>query len=198
MTATVSANVIITTACNRHCPSCCYQHLLASRPGHHREPADIVEEVRLLASVPQVCLLGGEPTLHPALHEVLAAVRQVRPSPSVVLVTNGARVCTLPRPTLSLVDRVWLTAFPGVPVEAIREYCPVPVDVHAADHEDFGGGPQPCDRLLTTVSVLDGRVYPCCVACGVADAQSAELRVGWETVIAEVPPPCAHCVFGRA
>ena len=46
-----------------------------------------------------------------------------------------------------------------------------------------------------TVSVVNGRMYPCCVAPGIKGAQSIEVSPTWREDIQDVPFPCDACRF---
>jgi hypothetical protein len=92
------------------------------------------------------------------------------------LVTNGARLAEQ-QEYLQYVDGVQVT-------------------VDDSGHVNYGGGVNPCFRIHCTVGVREGRMYPCCVACGVVEAASTDLSPGWESRILLVEAPCERCVFG--
>lgn len=172
-------------------------------------PADISRDVAALGDVGTVFLTGGEPTLHPQFPAMAEAARAARGSGKLTLITNGARLVRHAEAT-RFFDNIRMSVFdescdagepttPGI-VEAFREVCPpnVSFEPSIVPHYRTAGGPNPCDRLDNTISTMDGRVYACCVASGIAGAASTELTPGWEERLLNIDVPCERCVFGEA
>jgi cyclic pyranopterin phosphate synthase len=98
---TRSLEVHIVDHCNLRCHACC--SLSPYLPKWFIDPADLERDLRLACSAlaPQYLkLVGGEPSLHPALDECLAVARRVLIAPVVSVTTNGF---LLPRAS----DRFW-------------------------------------------------------------------------------------------
>jgi hypothetical protein len=136
----------------------------------------IAEEIAVLGDVGVVYLLGGEPTLHPRFDDLARMARSVRGSGLLMLATNGSGL--------------------GNVRKSIKYFDDMLINPSDKSHIDLGGGEIPCGRIMGTVSVHEGRVYPCCVACGIADCESINLSPGWERRILDVEAPCERCVFG--
>jgi hypothetical protein len=203
------ANVTIMTPCDRRCPRCCCRDVVTAR-GQIFSPEEIARDVLALGDVPHVLLTGGEPTLHPRFDEVVLRARIARGERRLILNTNGARVLEHLN-SIVLFDELRLSVFTDrsntgdertdlALVQAIRDALAGEVEVLANEtiHEDTGGGLNACERIENTISTMDGRVYACCVASGIAGAASTKLTAGWEERLAAVPAPCASCVFGKA
>jgi len=172
----LTANIVVTTVCNKRCPNCCYAGIVRDGNPRHLSPERIADEVRLVGDVAIVYLLGGEITMHPEFERLLTLARSARGRGKLMISTNGFRLREFEK-QLWRIDGSMVTT-------------------SDRDHVDCGGGPRPCYRIRSTVGVREGRVYPCCVACGISDAPSTELSDGWERRVLEVEAPCERCVFG--
>lgn len=98
---TRSLEVHIVDHCNLRCHACC--SLSPVLPRWFIDPADLERDLRLArgALSPQYLkLVGGEPSLHPALDDCLAVARRAAIAPVVSVTTNGF---LLPRAS----DRFW-------------------------------------------------------------------------------------------
>jgi hypothetical protein len=211
--ANVIVDVMVTTVCDRRCPLCCVKDILGSR---HVSAASVAKDVAALGDVGAVVLTGGEPTLHPDLGGVVAGAVEARAHVTpfgrymrrdVNLITNGARLVESVG-LLGGIHAVYLSVFgkgsgagePTDPGLAARFGAVRPEGMsfvpRVTVHRRGAGGNQPCGRHWRTLSVLDGKVFPCCVACGVTGASSTELSPGWEERVLDLVPPCGACVFG--
>lgn len=194
----LSVNIVITTACNRYCASCCYKGIVRKDNARHFLAEDVAATVIAVGDVGIVYLLGGEPTLHPDFENVMKEARNARGAQTLRLVTNGARLVQHAAAT-KYVDRVILSLLgDAAGFKICKEFeriKPASVDLERkfTVHYDLGGGATPCSNLYNTVSVLDSKVYPCCVACGIAGAQSTPLQVGWEQALLAIEAPCEKC-----
>lgn len=199
-------NVMVTTACDRDCPDCCEGDVVLRAKGRIFSPESIAADVAALGDIGTVTLTGGEPTLHPKFEEVARLARAARGSKFLRLISNGAKL-EKHAAALKYFDRVDMSVFTdesnaGTPTD------PTIVDrVRAAKPDtDFrsyvvihskSSGKMACGREKNSVSTMDGRVYGCCVANGIAGAESTELSPGWEGRLGDVPLPCDRCVFGQ-
>jgi len=98
---TRSLEVHIVDHCNLRCHACC--SLSPHLPKWFIDPADLERDLQLAKGALEprfLKLVGGEPTLHPALDECLAIARRVAIAPVVSVTTNGF---LLPRAS----DRFW-------------------------------------------------------------------------------------------
>lgn len=84
-------NICITNKCNRNCKFC-FEGAFKQGP-EQQMTVDDVRRVCTFARIsqmrtPAVCVLGGEPTLHPDLPQMVAAIRQQNPTANIQLLTN--------------------------------------------------------------------------------------------------------------
>src|ERR1044071_130474 len=87
---TRSLEVHIVDHCNLKCWGCC--SLSPLLPRWCIDPADLEEDLqkaRRVVSPHYLKLVGGEPTLHPAIDDCLAIARRVAIAPIVSVTTNG-------------------------------------------------------------------------------------------------------------
>lgn len=205
------ANVTILTPCDRRCPHCCCGDVVyrASGKGKIFSPEDIARDVAALGDVGTVFLTGGEPTIHPEFAAVAEAARRARGSGRLTLITDGSKLVKHAE-AMRFFDNIRMSVFDSTSnagesttvgiVEKFREVCPpgVSFEPSVIIHYRTAGGSKPCERIENTVSTMDGRVYPCCVASGISGALSTELTEGWESRLLGVDVPCSACVFGEA
>jgi hypothetical protein len=181
---------------------CCYRDVVHDVAASHFPIEEILADIAQLREVGSVYISGGEPTLHPEIDRIMARAREIRGSSHLGLITNGARLLDVAEAT-KYVDTVRLSIFLDDEVESGvgEKYAGVkPANVELllerVRHHDYGSGPFPCESILNTLSVMRGRIYPCCVAAGIADAQSTPLAEGWEQRLLSVETPCESCVNG--
>lgn len=86
----------ITTVCNYRCASC--SHASPFSEPYWMEPAVAwadLNSLRHFVNFDMICLVGGEPTLHPRLLEFLDLAREVEIAKKVCVVTNGSRLAEM-------------------------------------------------------------------------------------------------------
>ncbi len=83
----------ITDKCNLNCVSCNHFCPLVPKEAEHKSMKQIEKDLRLLSKfrndIEQITILGGEPTLHPNLVEILYLTRKLFPENRLHLTTNG-------------------------------------------------------------------------------------------------------------
>jgi len=196
-----TANIMIATVCNRRCPKCCCADIVHGSPPRFFSAEAIADEVALLDRAEVIYLTGGEPTLHPDFDNVLRLSRKARGEKLLFLMTNGAKLSEKASAT-AFVNRVCISILDGYSKNILKNYLRVKpksviVDPWREPHYATTGGDRPCHRHLTTISVMDGLVYPCCVACGIRGAESTPLTAEWPSLVRYLRPPCGNCVFGQ-
>ena len=87
-------DVDVVDHCNLNC-ACCNHFSPISQPGF-LDPADFERDLALLSNVEAIgeffsaiCLMGGEPLLHPDLAQLVRTTRRYLPRTTIRLVTNG-------------------------------------------------------------------------------------------------------------
>jgi len=93
-TSLITLQVFITNRCNKMCKDCFYE----SRLGHGDMPMTVYmslidDSLKRFPDIGKVILLGGEPTLHPHLPEMLSY--NIQKALKTTIYTNGARLDTL-------------------------------------------------------------------------------------------------------
>lgn len=102
----------ITTTCNYRCVSC--SHASPYSDPYWMSPRTAWADLQLLksyASFDMICLVGGEPTLHPKLLEFLDIAREVEIAPKVCVVTNGSRLDNMPDEFWKKIDILRLSMY---------------------------------------------------------------------------------------
>lgn len=78
--------------CNLNCRGCAHFSPLA--PKSYADPAafdrDLTQLASLFASITKLRLMGGEPLLHPKVHEFILTARKRAPGTNIGVITNGA------------------------------------------------------------------------------------------------------------
>lgn len=179
------------------------------RPPHFVEPESVYDDIVALGPVYEIQITGGEATLHPNFMEIAECARIARGDGRLALYTNGARLIQNRR-ALKFFDQVYMSIYdkrsragaptPKETIDLAHASCRgvVPLQTLRMQHYSRSGGDLPCSRFLETASVLEGRIFPCCVANGVDGAESVPLEPGWEERLIDVPAPCGRCTFAGA
>jgi organic radical activating enzyme len=111
--------VQVSEHCNLACRSCSHLSPIMSR--RFVDPATVLRDFSILTGcyhVERLKLLGGEPLLHPALLEVVEAVRQTGIGDMVCVVTNGVLLPRMREEFWAAVDEVWISSYPGFELSA--------------------------------------------------------------------------------
>jgi hypothetical protein len=196
--------LLITTVCNRSCPRCCYR--IPQRQfgvPRHYDWAYFERAAQFLHGVDTLNVAGGEPTLHPEFDRVAHEFKAMFKPRALVLVTNGvwADVEATGR-LMDCFDQVWVSRErheaerPGgawMRTHLPAKYSPL-VDVHRSMSIPGGGGP--CDRYWMAAYAA-GRLYPCCVGPGLADAATVAPSPAWREELSRLARPCATCAFSQ-
>ncbi|MBU4612515.1 radical SAM protein [Achromobacter sp. GG226] len=99
--------------CNLTCAGCC--SLSPLLPDWYADPAQLARDLALAARVlrPRVFkLVGGEPTLHPALPELIQVVKASGIAPKVSVTTNGLKLADMPEAFWRDVDALTISRYP--------------------------------------------------------------------------------------
>ena len=110
-----AADYNLTEHCNLRCAGCDH-----SSPLLPKKFAEVAEYQRDLATLSQVLhlgelkILGGEPLLHPDLIEFLRGARASGIADEITLVTNGVLLHRCDPVTFELIDKLWVSLYPGV------------------------------------------------------------------------------------
>lgn len=123
-----AAEINLTQHCNLSCAGCNHaSHLL---PKRFVELATVERDLRALAPVllfDELKLVGGEPLLHPELLAILRVARASGVARQLTLVTNGLLLHKMPDEVFWLIDRLWVSRYPGVKVQldlaALQKKC---------------------------------------------------------------------------
>lgn len=83
----------ITDICNLNCASCLHFCPLVPKDAEHKSMEQITKDLTLLSKfkdhIEYISLMGGEPTLHPQLNDILYLTRKLFPNTNLRLFTNG-------------------------------------------------------------------------------------------------------------
>lgn len=84
----------ITDRCNFRCVYCMEPDVQFASSESLLRPAELVRVARVTEGlgVRKIRITGGEPTLHPALTEIIAGVRAAAPSVEIAMITNASRL----------------------------------------------------------------------------------------------------------
>lgn len=108
-----SIGVLAARHCNLSCRACVT--LSPTLPPSFADPDEVFRDLGTLGRVYHARaarVRGGEPLLHPALGEVLAAVRRSGVADRIAVVTNGVLLSQMPGSFWEAVDEVRVSAYP--------------------------------------------------------------------------------------
>jgi len=205
----------ITMEYNQLCPDCCNGMSLSGRVRGRMSPGLVGEVGRMLGPLGTRTITGGEPTMHPAFHEVVMAVVENYKYNKLSLATNGFGLAKKKNhDVLYNLDNIRITNYthgtfsrssnPNCNidntecVDGIKESCPegvslsVRVGGHRKNNPEFK---YPCIKALTTVAIFKDRVYPCCAAAGLPSSGSVKISENWKDDVSKVSLPCPECPF---
>jgi organic radical activating enzyme len=100
--------------CNLSCRGC--SHLSPKAEKYFADPGQVFVDLSLLGRhcrPDRICLVGGEPLLHPDLQEVIGAVRRSGIQGRIRVTTNGLLLCRMPDSFWSGIDEVCISLYPG-------------------------------------------------------------------------------------
>lgn len=207
MTVTHAVNLMVTTRCDRGCPAC---NVNAPRlPRWDATEEYLRWTAPLLGRVDYLCITGGEPLVHPDIDRLVPIIAEVFQYGQLVLATNGNRLmehlAIMPRFQMISATHYMERSYPGSAdngevLARFKAVCP-PSTLFFASDIIHRLAPPPnrknkCDKLHRTASLIDGRIYPCCVSCGLDGAPFAPLATTWREDIQRLTPPCPLCRSG--
>ena len=154
--------------CNLSCRACTHLSPVAAR--HVVDPNKVLEDFSILAKYyrpERIRLLGGEPLLHPALLEVIYAVRRSGVSDRIRVVTNGLLLPRMSDVFWQEVDEVQVSVYPGkeMSVEQLG-HCQSKAKLHGGDLQlrCFDRFREAYSELGTKDKGLVRRIYNTCQA----------------------------------
>jgi organic radical activating enzyme len=112
-TPTIEYNIV--EHCNLRCQNCDHASPFFTSTVIDRDT--IARDLRALAAVMhcgEIKVVGGEPLLHPDLPAVLAACRASGIAERLTLATNGTLLHVMREECWALIDRLWLSIYPGI------------------------------------------------------------------------------------
>jgi organic radical activating enzyme len=110
-----AAEYNLTEHCNLKCAGC--DHSSELLPTKFADVAQFQRDVAVLSQVlhlGELKLLGGEPLLHPDLPQFLRYARASGVADEITLVTNGLLLHRCDPAIFELIDRLWVSLYPGV------------------------------------------------------------------------------------
>jgi organic radical activating enzyme len=131
--AQAAAEYNLTYHCNLKCAGC--NHSSPLLPAQFAELDQFQRDLAVLAQVmhlDELKILGGEPLLHPQLAAFLRCASESAIADEITLVTNGLLLHRCDPEIFELIDRLWVSLYPGVKL-------PVAADAleALAQHHDF-------------------------------------------------------------
>lgn len=196
----LAVNLGISANCNRSCVNCYARSL---RDGNIGDAAldSILQDVGRLLDARCIQLTGGEPTCHGDFAAIVKELRKIYKG-RLTMFTNGYRLLHYADVVNSHLDAVYMSVYDAEDAATADEFMRLKASSvefypNRVVHRRKAVGRYPCWRLYGTVSVQDGRVYPCSVAHGLMDAACVDLDDGWMNHLLDVEAPCDGCVFVR-
>lgn len=190
-------SIDLTTHCDRRCPDCCCGIGINRTLQHH--PWDyFVRAAEHLRGIERIHVTGGEPTVHPQFAEFIPQFRELFGCKTLTLQTDGFRAERY-ADVLRHFDHVYASRYDERNAGAI-DFIQLnyPTTEWQGEHTPRSrrGSGKPCGRGTSeTVAFSDGRLFGCCVAPGIAGAESMEPCADWRERIEQVPLPCGDCFF---
>jgi cyclic pyranopterin phosphate synthase len=104
--------------CNLSCAACNHFAPIADIPV--MEPDELRHDLGILskfAHTPRMCILGGEPTLHPKVDEFLRVVSESGISDGLEITTNGTRLHLMTDEFWKSIDVLYVSLYDGVDID---------------------------------------------------------------------------------
>lgn len=177
-------DIHLTDHCNLNCKGCEHYSSLITEPWFAQIDAfssDLRRLSNLFSEIEQICLLGGEPLLHPELNSFIIAAREILPETRIYVMSNGVLVTRMDdsfwqtmheQKAILLcddypinIDRAGIDAL-GLKHDVVIEWVPrisefyrVPVDVTASQNpkESF----RRCRGTSNCATLRGGKLYQC-------------------------------------
>jgi|SaaInlV_200m_DNA_4_1039719.scaffolds.fasta_scaffold06412_1 hypothetical protein len=195
--------LMITTACNRRCPSCSF-HMPTVTP-QFWERDHFTPLAPIIGHIPNLCISGGEPLVHPRVRDLVEGIAAEFSYDKLVLATNGDLLLKH-QDLFEFLDVIRIPilteqTYPGCPdnretLNKIRQVCPENVELVFRPTVHWtapGQAPHDCGNAYKTTIYKDGKVYPCCMPSG----EGVDATPGWRDRILGVPLPCDECVLSN-
>lgn len=197
---------LVTTACNRNCPNCCYR--IPSRvtlgPPKHYDWAYFEHAAQYLQGLDCLNVAGGEPTLHPEFRRIAREFRALFKPAHMVLCSNceGGFIEKYDD-VIECFDKVYTSREPhelsprqGVVWMRTRHPNKLQVETeHYRSMDVYGGGGMCCRYWLGAYA--NGRLYPCCVGPGLPACRTIELSDNWQAELQATSRACHACAFSQ-
>ena len=188
-----SLMVYITDNCNRYCEDC-FVHF-----GDYELSVDqAVDIVNIAGYVDKLYVSGGEPTVHTQFDSIATVLSSV-PHKTMILATNGYKLKDCIE-TLELFDVIRISNYTDntdVITEFMKLYiegCIRVIDMSTMIHDSTGSNS--CGRHNNGIAaVYKGKVYGCCVAAGIYEAEGRKFDEDWREQAGKSQLPCDVCVF---
>lgn len=199
-------NLEMTTRCNLRCPDCAagigINRVLQDHPWEYFE-----EAARWIYGTPKITVIGGEPTLHAHFAEFVPRFRELFGCAEMILWTNGFLVERYRRVIAEHFDAVhaslydertapWNKRPNGDKLHFIK------ANFNALTMEDphiplsRRGSGRICERgIHGPFTYADGKIFGCCVACGLPEGIGITPTENWKEELLRTPLPCATCAF---
>jgi len=136
--------LIVSDHCNISCRQCNHLSPIARKWYVDAKEAD--ESLSILAQIyrpRRIKLIGGEPLLHPRLPELIRTIRKSQICDHIALITNGLLLDGVDNETLTQIDEVELSAYPGTAIDEDkltgfrRRFERLDIDLNVSRFPDF-------------------------------------------------------------
>lgn len=177
----------ITTVCQNSCVGCDHLIPLAKKrvmmkPAAFKADLDIMKS---LVHSEKYGILGGEPTLHPRLVEMLAILKEARITDRIQLWTNGQRFDDMPEEVFEIINELVWSVYPSGKVTASGEararalcaknkvvfsalprgdYFKVPLFAQESTYEEAKERYRTCVLKVCGHVILNSNFYVCCLS----------------------------------
>lgn len=177
----------ITTVCQNSCAGCDHMIPLAKKrtmmkPAAFQADLDVMK--RLVHSE-KYGILGGEPTLHPQLVEILTVLKDAHITDKIQLWTNGQSFDDIPDEVFGIINELVWSVYPSGKVTASGEdrarvlcakhgvifsalqrgdYFKVPLHAHTSTYEEARDRYRTCVLKVCGHVILNGYFYVCCLS----------------------------------
>ena len=126
--AVKSLEVPVTQHCNLRCAACDHGSPLLGKSFLDLERfAQDLSVLKWAMRADEFRLVGGEPLQHPQLLSIIEVIRRSAIAKQIVLVTNGMFLHKADRALWRVIDKLWLSIYPGVslplPLQEIEDLC---------------------------------------------------------------------------
>lgn len=188
----------VTTVCDRACKDCCCGINMGLRPAKHHPWEYFVNAAKFLYGIERIHLTGGEPTTSPIFERLANGAKELFGCKTLTLQTDGFKAIQYEK-ALRNFDHIYYSRYDErneLSSNFLKDqFTSTEWNGDFISRSKRGSG-KVCGRGESEgIAYADGKLWPCCVAPGIPEAEGIEPTQNWKEDIKNVNLACEHCWF---